>query len=90
MEALKPDGWYVCRNNGQRGRFYHDEDDASVEVERLINEGWVESSAEPMYCLTAVEAMRSDDSARIDWIAGQVQEYGDGYTEPREAGWGIQ
>ena len=90
METLKPDGYYVSRNNGQRGRFYHDELDASQEVERLIAEGWVNTSAEPMYCLTAVEAMRSDDSARIDWIASQVQEYGDGYTEPREAGWHIQ
>lgn len=31
-----------------------------------------------------------EDSARLDWIESQIREYGDGYTEPREAGWGIQ
>lgn len=31
-----------------------------------------------------------DDTARLDWIDSQVQCYGDGYTEPREAGWCVQ
>lgn len=31
-----------------------------------------------------------DDTARLDWIDGQIQCYGDGYTEPREAGWCVQ
>lgn len=37
----------------------------------------------------SADAVR-EDSARLDWIESQIREYGDGYTEPREAGWGIQ
>lgn len=29
------------------------------------------------------------DTARLDWIESKIQEYGDGRTEPREAGWAI-
>ena len=45
------------------------------------------------YCQYApqpsADAVR-EDSARLDWIESQIREYGDCYTEPREAGLGIQ
>ena len=46
---------------------------------------------EPLYKAPqpSADAVR-EDSARLDWIESQIREYGDGYTEPREAGWGIQ
>ena len=30
------------------------------------------------------------DTQRLDWIESQIACYGDGYTEPREAGWCVQ
>jgi hypothetical protein len=40
---------------------------------------------------SSLEGQAEDaDTRRIDWIERQVQQYGDGYTEPCEAGWHIQ
>jgi hypothetical protein len=35
------------------------------------------------------EALR-EDSARLDWIESQVQQHGDGYNEPHQAGWFLE
>lgn len=57
----------------------------SVEVEQLASDlSMGTTTRQP-----SADAVR-EDSARLDWIESQIREYGDGYTEPREAGWGIQ
>ena len=85
VEEFLPGGWHYAwtRADGERmvsGTTWNHPALAAIAAWKYAPDTTPQPSA---------DAVR-EDSARLDWIESQIREYGDGYTEPREAGWGIQ
>lgn len=85
VEEFLPDGWHYAwtRADGERmvsGTTWNHPALAAIAAWQYAPTTTPQPSA---------DAVR-EDSARLDWIESQIREYGDGYTEPREAGWCIQ
>lgn len=85
VEEFLPGGWHYAwtRADGERmvsGTTWNHPALAAIAAWQYAPDTTPQPSA---------DAVR-EDSDRLDWIESQIREYGDGYTEPREAGWGIQ
>lgn len=85
VEEFLPGGWHYAwtRADGERmvsGTTWNHPALAAIAAWQYAPDTTPQPSA---------DAVR-EDSDRLDWIESQIREYGDGYTEPREAGWAIQ